>query len=183
MSGTNQLEMISCGNCKKCLAGGKVHGPYWYHYKSVPADNERKQKTISTYLKAYAGANDKIDPSPKMRQRVEDMRKMSADIAELSVSLLTPEEGKSADEIVDADVRSRLEMRAARKADNAAEREQRQEESKRIKSEVKELKKWLKAQREADGRVQPSTYKGIKDMLPKLQRRVKNAKKASREGS
>ncbi len=27
-----QLEMISCGDCSKCLAGGKVHGPYWYRY-------------------------------------------------------------------------------------------------------------------------------------------------------
>lgn len=27
------LEMVSCGKCKRCLAGGRVHGPYPYRWQ------------------------------------------------------------------------------------------------------------------------------------------------------
>ncbi len=25
-------EMVNCGRCKRCLEGGRHHGPYWYLY-------------------------------------------------------------------------------------------------------------------------------------------------------
>ena len=28
------LEMVNCGNCRRCLTGAKVHGPYEYHYET-----------------------------------------------------------------------------------------------------------------------------------------------------
>lgn len=181
---TLQLEMISCGNCKRCLAGSRVHGPFWYSYRSVPAKNERGQKTISEYIGSYkSGGEDTIDPSPEMEDQVKKMRQMSAKVSDLLVSFMTPDEVAAADTVIHADIQSRLKMRAAKKADTAAQRVQHQVEAKRIKSEVKDTKTFLKARREADGRVQPSKFKAIEDMLPKLQRQVKDAKKESRTGS
>lgn len=181
---TLQLEMISCGNCKRCLAGSRVHGPFWYSYRSVPAKNERGQKTISKYIGSYkSGGEDTIDPSPEMEDQVEQMRQMSAKVSDLLVSLMTPEEHAAADAVIHADIQSRLLMRAAKKADTAAQREEHQVEAKRLRAEVKEPKLWLKARREADGRVQPSKFKAIEDMLPRLQRQLKDAKKESRTDS
>ncbi len=181
---TLQLEMIRCGNCLRCLAGGKVHGPYWYSYRSVPAKNARHQKTVSEYIGAYkSGGADDIDPTPETQRQVDQMRQMSAKCADLLVALLTPEEHAAADAIVEADISARLSMRAAKKADTDAEREEHEVESKRLKAAVKDPKHWLKARRGSDGRVQPATFAAMKSALPKFQRRVKEAKKAGRTGS
>lgn len=35
------LEMVSCGKCKRCLGGGRVHGPYPYHWVTDASGRRR----------------------------------------------------------------------------------------------------------------------------------------------
>lgn len=37
-------ELVSCGKCSRCLAGDRVHGPYWYIYRYTGS------KMVSRYV-------------------------------------------------------------------------------------------------------------------------------------
>lgn len=37
-------ELINCGNCPRCKAGGRHHGPYWYLYRYTGS------KMVSSYV-------------------------------------------------------------------------------------------------------------------------------------
>jgi hypothetical protein len=180
--GTKQLEMVSCGNCKRCTVG-KVHGPYWYSYRSVSADNERHQKTVSTYIGKYDWSNDRNDASAERQEQALRMQEMSVKCADLLLELLDDEEDAVSEEIVSADKSARAEMRLAKKADTKgkpAEREKHREQAQKIRKEAADKREWMAERLRDDGRIQPATHAGLKSVLPKFRRRVKTLKEAKK---
>lgn len=49
---TVQLELVNCGNCRRCRRSpAPVHGPYWYAYLWKPATNGTdKGRHVSRYI-------------------------------------------------------------------------------------------------------------------------------------
>ncbi len=59
------MEMVSCGKCKGCLAGGRVHGPYPYYY-TRDANGVRHHRYGSPGVGSAV-----VDPEVKARMRAE----------------------------------------------------------------------------------------------------------------
>lgn len=62
---TCQLELVNCGNCRRCRSSpAPVHGPYWYAYLWRPSKNGTdKGRHVSRYI------GKELDPS-KLRKAV-----------------------------------------------------------------------------------------------------------------
>ncbi len=88
------LEMNSCGKCSKCLAGGRVHGPYEYHYvwdsktktqhrRYGPAPGSSPGPSLGSTpddglsYRDYAGAHDRGKESPAEEEARKRREKLS----------------------------------------------------------------------------------------------------------
>ncbi len=128
-----QFEMVSCGDCKKCLAGGKVHGPYWYRYF------RRNGKMVSEYVGKEIPAKDANEKYPKgatpedlFPERVRQMRTKAEQDADARLAALPKAQRKLVDSIVQTKALARRAYRRSRKPDakarerKAATKEQRE---------------------------------------------------------
>lgn len=144
-----QLEMVSCGDCPKCLAGGKVHGPYWYRYF------RKSGKMVSEYVGKEIGSKDANEKYPKgstpedlFPERVKRMKKDAEQDAEARKAALTPEQDALLDSILQTQHAARRAYRRSRKQDadpseiTAALEEQR-ELRERIREEKAKLREML----------------------------------------
>lgn len=122
---TLQLEMVSCGDCAKCLAGGKVHGPYWYRYF------RRNGKMVSEYVGKEIGSKDATKDMPEgstpedlFPERVQDMREAAERDARKRLEALPSDPRKLIDSVVGMKAKARRAYRRSRKEDaTAGERE------------------------------------------------------------
>lgn len=152
-----QLEMISCGDCKKCLAGGKVHGPYWYRYF------RRKGKMISEYVGKVVGSKDATDKIPKgatpkdlYPERVERMRADAKVDAQARWDALPEARRKVIDSIVGTKAEARRAYRRSRKPDaDAGEIAAALEEQRRLKERITAQKATLRETPETETEAQP----------------------------
>ncbi len=143
---TLQLEMVSCSDCKKCLAGGKVHGPYWYRYF------RRNGKMVSEYVGKEIPAKDANEKYPKgatpedlFPERVKRMKKDAEQDAEARKAALTPEQDALLDSILQTQHAARRAYRRARKADaDPAQRAAATDEQQRLKERIREEKAKLR---------------------------------------
>ncbi len=141
-----QLEMVSCGDCPKCLAGGKVHGPYWYRYF------RRGGKMISEYVGKEIGSKDSNEKYPKgatpedlFPERVERMRAEAEQDADVRLQALAPAQQELIDSIVGMKADARRAYRRARKADaDPSEITAATDEQQRLRERIQEEKNTLR---------------------------------------
>ncbi len=121
---TLQLEMISCGDCKRCQVG-KVHGPYWYRYY------RRNGKMVSEYVGKQIGSKDATKDLPEgstpedlFPERVQEMHTKAEQDADARLAALPKAQRKLIDSIVETKALARRAYRRSRKPDaKARERE------------------------------------------------------------
>lgn len=147
-----QLEMISCGDCPKCLAGGKVHGPYWYRYY------RRNGKMISEYVGKVVGSKDATDKIPEgstpkdlYPERVERMRADAKVDAQARWDALPEARRTVISSIVGMQATARRAYRRSRKADiGATEIAAALDEQHQLKERIGEQKASLRQLRAAE---------------------------------
>lgn len=113
-----QLEMISCGDCSKCLAGAKVHGPYWYRYYRVEG------RMVSEYVGKEIGSDDAdaehpegATPADLYPERVERMQTEAERDAQEKLVALSDSQHVLIDAITEKNAALRRAYRRSRKAD------------------------------------------------------------------
>lgn len=88
-------EMVSCGKCKKCLAGGRVHGPYPYCWQG--SGDERRHLygggENSLELQRLRGADEAGEEGVRrIREEVKRLREEAEKDAEERERKLTSEQ-------------------------------------------------------------------------------------------
>lgn len=141
-----QLEMISCGDCEKCLAGGRVHGPYWYRYyrsggrmvseyvgKEISSDTADERHPIGS------------TPEDLYPDEVERMRADAETDAQERLAALSDNQHVLIESIVEKNALMRRAYRRSRKADaDAVEKAQALEEQQRLRHEINSEKSALR---------------------------------------
>ncbi len=116
-----QFEMVSCGDCKKCLAGGKVHGPYWYRYY------REGKKMKSEYVGKEVSSKDATDdipagstPEALFPEHVQQMRQKAEQDATAKWEALSRARQEIIKSIVQAKAETRRAYRLSKKDDLSA---------------------------------------------------------------
>ena len=116
-----QFEMVNCGDCKKCLAGGRVHGPYWYRYYRSGG------KMVSEYVGSEIKSKDATSEMPEgskpedlYPERVERMRDAAKSDGQTRYDALPPDRRNLINSIVGMKAEARRAYRRSRKPDTDA---------------------------------------------------------------
>ncbi len=141
-----RFEMVSCGDCKNCHAGGRVHGPYWYRYF------RRKGKMVSEYVGKEVPAKDATEKYPKgstpedlFPERVKRMKEKAERDAAAKMAALTPEQDALLDSILQTQHEARRAYRRSRKQDaNPSEMTAALDKQQRLKERIREKKAKLR---------------------------------------
>lgn len=147
------MEMVSCGNCKRCLIGVKAHGPYLYVYVTKGGSKHHLygKKVKSPELPDATVSAEEVK---RMRRELEVKMRREADREyEKRKKLLTPEHRKKIDEQMET--QNRLQQKRREKSRTLKKRTHdgmtasviraiKEEVEAQFSHEIAELKKQLK---------------------------------------
>lgn len=109
-------ELVSCGNCPKCLAGAKVHGPYPYHFEG--GRNDRRH----LYGEGEGDSMEPLSKAEAKRMRAE----AEEEYEELEQSLTPEQRAKLRDVMGRLAVLKRVRRRRKRAQDEEVAKQDRE---------------------------------------------------------
>lgn len=134
---TLQLEMVSCGDCKRCLLGGKVHGPYWYDYQREDG------KVVSHYVgklvtEEHADEQHPAGSTPEdlFPERAASMVQSAAEDAERREAELSEDQRANLDKVMALQANVRRASRHRARSEAPATAAQYQEEAEQLRHEL-----------------------------------------------
>lgn len=112
--GATVHQMVSCGRCRRCLTGGRVHGPYPTHFESVGGGRQRH-----VYGEGGASASGMSSGAAPTEAEKEEMREEARAEADAMVEAMPPDER----ELVDGILADQVDLRKLRRAVEGVVRE------------------------------------------------------------
>lgn len=143
------LEMVSCGKCERCLAGGRVHGPYRYRWEGSGKRRRHLygggEESLTLALQRLRGMDESDEEEIRqLRDEAERLQEEAERDAEEREKKLTPRQREKRDGIMVLQARLRRAawwLREVEKSNGASKKKPRKKKPNLIEQGMKELGK------------------------------------------